>query len=186
MVNPDPKHTDSRNNTAESTGVVARLRLWLIWSIQYWRELLNFRFDKYMIVQVLPGVYGLLLAGIALSLIFFTVVAFRANLWYGLYFLVIVMPLGFLVAASVLRGVLELYLVVFRISEKVDELVGIRDTVDRFSSIGQTVDQMVAVTRKIPFWAAISSSGRTRDPSRSGDRASNRPDRNTDKDDGQK
>ncbi len=135
----------------------SRIRLWLAWSVQYWRELLNFRFDKYMIVQVLPGVYGLLLVGIALSLLFFTVVAFRANIWYGLYFLLIVTPLGFLVSASILRGLIEFYLVVFRISEKVDELVGIRDTVDRFSGIGETVDQMVSVTRKIPFAWLMSS-----------------------------
>lgn len=174
VMNPEPKPDDRK-----PVGLRARLRLWLIWSIQYWRELLNFRFDNYMIVQVLPGVYGLLLAGIALSLIFFTVVAFRTNLWYGLYFLIIVLPLGFLVAASVLRGVLEFYLVVFRISEKVDDLVGIRDTVDRFSSIGQTVDQMVNVTRKLPFWKAISSSSRTRESSRS--RAGGRGDTHADK-----
>lgn len=124
-----------------------RLRLWLAWAIQYWRELLNFRFDTYMIVQVLPGVYDLLLVAIAATLLFFTVVAFTTNIWYGFYFLLVVTPLGFLVAASILRGVIELYLVAFRISENMDRLVGIRDTVDRLSGIGDKVDQMTSVTK---------------------------------------
>lgn len=163
MVKPN---TNSSAPTAKKD-MRARLRLWLAWAVQYWRELLDFRFDKYMIVQVLPGVYGLLLLAIAATLLFFTVVAFTTNLWYGLWFLLVVMPLGFLVSASVLRGVLEFYLVVFRISENVDELVGIRDTVDRLSGIGETVDQMVSVTRRIPFWDIITSAPRRpRTPSR--------------------
>jgi hypothetical protein len=48
-------------------------------------------------------------------------------------------------------------MVVFKISEHVDELVGLRDTVDRLSGIGDSVDEMVAVTRRIPFWRALSS-----------------------------
>lgn len=164
MVKPEP---NTKNPTAENTIRRSRMRLWLVWAVQYWRELLDFRFDKYMIVQVLPGVYGLLLVAIAASLLFFTVVAFTTNLWYGLWFLLIGCPLGFLVCASVLRGVLEFYLVVFRISENVDDLVGIRDTVDRLSGIGETVDQMVSVTRRIPFWNIITSSPkRTTTPSR--------------------
>src|SRR5690606_41888312 len=42
------------------------------------------------------------------------------------------------------------------IAEHVDELVGLRDTVDRLSGISDTVDEMVSVTRRIPFWRAIS------------------------------
>jgi hypothetical protein len=157
MVKPT-QHEDAPNTAPPPS----RLRLWLAWSIQYWRELLDFRFDKYMIVQVLPGVYGLLLLAIALSLLFFTIVAFTANVWYGLYFLLVVTPIGFLVLASVLRGVLEFYLVVFRISENIDQLMGIRDTVDRLSGIGETVDQMVSVTKRIPFWDIIMSPMRPR------------------------
>lgn len=157
MVKPDP---NAKVSAPEKTDMRSRLRLWLAWAIQYWRELLDFRFDKYMIVQVLPGVYGLLLLAIAATLLFFTVVAFTTNIWYGLWCLFVVTPLGFLVSASVLRGVLEFYLVVFRISENVDELVGIRDTVDRLSGIGETVDQMVSVTRRIPFWDIISAKPR--------------------------
>ena len=133
-----------------------KYRRMLFWCIQYWRELLNFRFDKYMIVQVLPGVYGILLFALACALLYATGLAFLKSIWHGIGFLLLPAPLIFIVSASVLRALLEFYLVVFRISEHVDELVGLRDTVDRLSGIGDTVDEMVAVTRRIPFWKAMS------------------------------
>ena len=49
---PEPPQGDAVNE---------RLRRGLFWALQYWRELFNFRFDKYMIIQVIPGVYGVAL-----------------------------------------------------------------------------------------------------------------------------
>ena len=128
----------------------------MFWCIQYWRELLNFKFDKYMIVQVLPGVYGILLVALVFSILTAAVLAFMKSIWLGIGFLILPAPLIFLVVASILRALLEFYLVVFRISEHVDELVGLRDTVDRLSGISDTVDDMVSLTRRIPFWKAMS------------------------------
>lgn len=160
MVNPDPTRDaqpgkDSRDADGMSR-FQERVRRAAFWCLQYWRELLNFRFDKYMIVQVLPGVYGILLTALILVILAAIVHAFRQNFWYGLGFLILPAPLTFLVVASILRALLEFYLVVFRISEHVDELVGLRDTVDRLSGISDTVDEMVSVTRRIPFWKAMS------------------------------
>jgi hypothetical protein len=155
MVNPDPIK-EPRDNDINLTRVQENYRRALFWCLQYWRELLNFRFDKYMIVQVLPGVYGILLAALVLSIIGATVIAFMKGFWYGVGFLILPAPMTFLVVASILRALLEFYLVVFRISEHVDELVGLRDTVDRLSGISDTVDEMVSVTRRIPFWRAMS------------------------------
>jgi hypothetical protein len=148
-------------------GVNDRLRRALIWVIQYWRELFNFRFDKYMIIQVIPGVYGLALAGLAVALIYLSVEAFLNSPWRGLFYFFIAAPLTFLVAASVLRALLEFYIVVFRIAENVDELVGMRDTVDRLSGISTTVDELSNMTRKLPFWKAMTSRRATRRPRRS-------------------
>lgn len=128
----------------------------LFWSIQYWRELFNFSFDKYMIIQALPGLYGLLLLALILTILFWVGMAFVQDLWLGLFALLVPAPITFLVAASLLRALLEFYIVIFKMSEHVDELVGLRDTVDRLSGISDTVDQMVSVTRRIPFWKAIS------------------------------
>ena len=161
MVNPE-QHKDSKSGKPSKdtdhglTRVQENYRRILFWCIQYWRELLDFKFDKYMIVQVLPGVYGILLVALLLSIITATVLAFMKSAWLGIGFLILPAPLIFLVVASILRALLEFYLVVFRISEHVDELVGLRDTVDRLSGISDTVDDMVSLTRRIPFWKAIS------------------------------
>ena len=161
MVKPEstresPPGRDGRDAEHGLSRFQEKVRRAAFWCLQYWRELLNFRFDKYMIVQVLPGVYGILLAALVFVIIAATVMAFREGLWYGIGFLLLPAPLAFLVVASILRALLEFYLVVFRISEHVDELVGLRDTVDRLSGISDTVDEMVSVTRRIPFWKAMS------------------------------
>lgn len=139
-----------------------RLRRALIWVLQYWRELFNFRFDKYMIIQVIPGVYGLALTGIAVGLVYLSVEAFLNSPWRGLFYFFFAGPLAFLVAASTLRALLEFYIVIFKIAEHVDELVGMRDTVDRLSGIGDTVNEISTVTRRLPFWSAMSGRRRVR------------------------
>jgi hypothetical protein len=161
MVNPEnSKNTeqdqDSREQEKGLTGLQEKYRRIIFWCLQYWRELLNFRFDKYMIVQVLPGVYGILLVALLLSIATTAVLAFMQSIWLGIGFLILPAPLIFLVVASVLRALLEFYLVVFRIAKHVDELVGLRDTVDRLSGISDSVDEMVSITRRIPFWKAMS------------------------------
>lgn len=160
MVNPDPHNSAEQTISRASENV----RRWLFWCIQYWRELFNFRFDKYMIVQVLPGVYAMMLVALLFTIIAWCVVAFMKNPWFGVFVTLVPAPLAFLVSASVLRALLEFYLVVFKISEHVDELVGLRDTVDRLSGISDTVDEMVSVTRRIPFWKAMSGRSRRRLP----------------------
>lgn len=141
-----------------------RLRRGWFWALEYWRELFNFRFDKYMIIQVIPGVYGVALAAMALGLLYLCVEAFMASTWRGLFFLFIGGPLLFLFCATLLRALLEFYMVVFKISAHVDQLAGLRDTVDRLSGIGDSVDEMVAVTRRIPFWRVLSSRRRNPPP----------------------
>lgn len=144
-----------------------KLRRAMFWSLQYWRELFNFKFDKYMIIQVIPGVYGVALVGIALGLLYLCLDAFSVSTWRGLFFLFIGGPIGFLVLATSLRALLEFYMVVFKISKHVDELVGLRDTVDRLSGISDSVDEMVSVTRRIPFWKALSGTKPKREPNKS-------------------
>lgn len=150
MVNPKHSQDYAQQPFQE------KMRRMIFWCVQYWRELFNFSFDKYMIIQVLPGVYAMLLIALVISILFWCGLAFMQNVWLGLFALFIPAPLVFLVSASLLRALLEFYLVVFKISEHVDELVGLRDTVDRLSGISDTVDEMVSVTRRIPFWRAMS------------------------------
>ena len=72
---------DKKENAAPEVApkkVNVKLRRGFFWIVQYWRELFNFRFDKYMIIQVLPGVYGIALFGIGLGLLYLCVEAFMA------------------------------------------------------------------------------------------------------------
>lgn len=158
MVNPEETETvkDAREQEHGLTRFQEKFRRGLFWCLEYWRELFNFRFDKYMIIQVLPGVYGMLLGALVLTIIFWCGVAFMKNIWIGVGATFFVAPIAFLVFASLLRALLEFYMVIFKMAEHVDELVGLRDTVDRLSGISDTVDEMVSVTRRIPFWKAIS------------------------------
>lgn len=158
---------DQKHDSNDDTGPLPapekfneKIRRGYFWVVQYWRELFNFKFDKYMIIQVMPGVYGIALTAIAMGLLYLCVEAFMASTWRGIFYFFFAAPLTFLVAASVLRALLEFYMVVFKISEHVDELVGLRDTVDRLSGISDSVDEMVAVTRRIPFWRALSGGAR--------------------------
>ncbi|MBQ0752989.1 MAG: DUF4282 domain-containing protein [Gammaproteobacteria bacterium] len=157
MVNPEETETakEAREQEHGLTRFQEKFRRGLFWCLEYWRELFNFRFDKYMIIQMLPGVYGMLLGALVLTIIFWCGIAFMKNFWLGLGATFFAAPIAFLVCASLLRALLEFYLVIFKMAEHVDELVGLRDTVDRLSGISDTVDEMVAVTRRIPFWKAI-------------------------------
>jgi hypothetical protein len=153
------RKADKRQARDEGDNLAAsgrdKVRVAIIWVFQYWRELFNFRFDKYMIIQVIPGVYGLALTGIGFGLVYLSVEAFLNSPWRGLFYFFVAAPLAFLVSASVLRALLEFYMVVFKIAEHVDELVGMRDTVDRLSGISDTVDEISSVTRRLPFWSAM-------------------------------
>lgn len=130
-------------------------RTWL-WLVQYWKALFDFSFDKYMIIQMLPILYGMLLFAIGAGILYLIVEAFASgSLWRGFFYLFFAGPLTFVVLASLLRALLEFYMVIFRIAEDVDELLGVRDTVNKLSGLSDTVDEMASMTRRIPFWKII-------------------------------
>lgn len=130
-------------------------RAWL-WVAQYWKALFDFSFEKYMIIQMLPILYGMMLFAIGAGILYLIAEAFLSGShWRGFFYLFFAGPLLFVVLASLLRALLEFYIVIFRIAEDVDELIGIRDTVDKLSGLQDTVDQMASITRRIPFWKVI-------------------------------
>jgi hypothetical protein len=130
-------------------------RAWL-WLVQYWKALFDFSFEKYMIIQMLPILYGMLLFAIGAGILYLVAEAFlHGQTVRGFFYLFFAGPLAFVVLASLLRGMLEFYLVIFRIAEDVDELLGVRDTVDKLSGLQDTVDEMASLTRRIPFWKVI-------------------------------
>lgn len=127
-----------------------------LWVMQYWKALFDFSFEKYMIIQMLPILYGMMLFAIGFGICYLVVEAFLSgSTWRGFFYLFFAGPLAFVVLASLLRALLEFYMVIFRIAEDVDELLGVRDTVNKLSGISETVDEMASLTRRIPFWKLI-------------------------------
>ncbi|MFZ5756633.1 MAG: DUF4282 domain-containing protein [Pseudomonadota bacterium] len=148
MKNPEPP--------AGQRSLQERARRAWLWVIQYWKALFDFSFEKYMIIQMLPILYGMLLFAMGVGIIYLIVEAFASGShWRGFFYLFFAGPLTFVVLASLLRGLLEFYMVVFRIAEDVDELAGVRDTVDKLSGLSDRVDEMASLTRRIPFWKVI-------------------------------
>ncbi len=127
-----------------------------LWVAQYWKALFDFTFEKYMIFQVLPILYGMMLFTLGVAILYVIVETFLSGShWRGFFYLFFAGPLAFVVLASILRALLEFYMVIFRIAEDVDELVGMRDTVDKLSGLHETVNDMASLTRRIPFWKLI-------------------------------
>ena len=115
----------------------------------YLRVLFDFSFTEYLTIQLLPIFYGIIILG-CLGLVFYQVLmAFISSMWLGLLVLMAA-PFAFLVLLSVMRALFEFYIVIFRIAEDVDELVKLRDSVERLSGLGE-------IASRIPFWKLITS-----------------------------
>lgn len=150
MASPEPNETSPDNTPPD------RVRRAGAWIVAYWKALFDFSFEKYMIIQMLPILYGMLLFAIGAGILYLIAEAFlHGQVARGIFYLLFAGPLAFVVAASLLRGLLEFYIVIFRIAEDVDELLGVRDTVDKLSGLRDTVDEVALLTRRIPFWKLI-------------------------------
>lgn len=163
-------------------------RTWPARIYNYLRKLFSMRFDNYVIIQVTPVVYALSLLAAAVGLGYLCVEAYFQSIWRGLFYTFIAAPLTFIVLAAALRALLEFYRVMFHIAEHMDSLVGIRDTVDALAGINENIkeigdnideldgsigkmidsvdhmgnglDEIVALTRRIPFWKNINRNSR--------------------------
>lgn len=177
-----PVEQELNTSTDQPRTLKARIYLFI-------RKLFSFRFDKYVIIQVVPVVYGLALLAAAVGLGYLCLEAYFHSVWRGLFYTFVAAPLTFIVLAAVLRALLEFYRVMFHIAEHMDSLVGIRDTVEALAGIDDSIkeigdniaelenavtemnhsvsklsdsmDEIVAATRRIPFWKSLTA-GSTR------------------------
>ncbi len=131
--------------------------------MDYLRLLFDLKFTRYLTVQLLPLLYVVLVIG-GLGVIGQQVWdAFARSPQRGLAYLA-VSPLALLVWASACRATTEFLLVVFRMSEDVHTLAGIRPTVDRIDTLfsGNTW-----ISRLLPFIKAYQASRDDQPPSAS-------------------
>jgi hypothetical protein len=96
--------------------------------------LCDLRFSRYLTVQMLPILYVLLVIGGVGVIGQFVWDAFAQSLLRGITFLVTA-PVAVLIWASACRAITEFLLVVFRMSEDVNRLAGIRPTVDKLDQM---------------------------------------------------
>lgn len=92
--------------------------------------LCDLRFSRYLTVQMLPIFYVLLVIGGVGVIGQFVWDAFAQTLLRGTVFL-IATPMAVLIWVSACRALTEFLLAVFRMSEDVNRLAGIRPTVDK-------------------------------------------------------
>jgi Domain of unknown function (DUF4282) len=87
-------------------------------------SLFDFGFNSFVTPKVVKVLYVLIMAGLALAEIGYLLFAFRESTIFGIISLVILCPLTFLVYLALWRILLELFIVIFRIS---DDLRSIRE-----------------------------------------------------------
>lgn len=140
----------------------------------FFRTLFDFSFSKFITVQMFPALYGIILAASLVGIFYYTFEAFMESLWKGLFYLMVAGPVAFIAIAAVTRALMELYIVIFRMAENVDEIYLMTQ---KFSGFSNTVDGMRDLTRKLPIWNLVNS-GKAEDkkmpPARGEDKKDNK------------
>ena len=126
-------------------------------SRDYLLALFDFSFTRYITIQMMPVVYGLMILASGVIIADQVVGAFATSHTKGWAYSVL-SPFAFVVLLSVFRALLEFFGVVFRIAEAIDELAGMRESVDKISGL----TDIAALTRRIPFMRLLNP-GRSRD-----------------------
>lgn len=121
----------------------------------FFRTLFDFSFSKFITVQMFPALYGIILAASLVGIFFYTFEAFLESVWKGLFYLFVAGPVAFIAIAAITRALMELYIVIFRMSENVEELYIMSKKLSGFSD---TVGGMRDLTRKLPLWNLVGSS----------------------------
>ncbi|MGB3623234.1 MAG: DUF4282 domain-containing protein [Ketobacter sp.] len=120
---------------------------------KFFTALFDFSFSRFITVQMFPVLYGIILTATLIAAGYFIVEAFLTSWWRGLFYLLVAGPVGFITVATIARALMEFYVVVFRISENMDE---IRIITERFSGISESVESVRGFTKRLPFWGAMS------------------------------
>lgn len=116
---------------------------------RYFTTLFDFSFSEFITIQMFPIIYGVMLASTLFGIIYLTVEAFLISIPRGLFYLCVAGPIAFIAIATILRAVMEFYMVVFRIAENIDDM---QLLTKKFTGITNTMDEMKGFTKRLPFW----------------------------------
>ncbi len=120
----------------------------------FFRTLFDFSFSKFITVQMFPALYGIILCASLVGIFYYIFEAFMDSLWKGLFYLTVAGPVAFIAIAAITRALMELYIVIFRMAENVEEIHIMSQKLSGFSN---TVDGMRDLTRKLPIWNLVNS-----------------------------
>lgn len=108
----------------------------------YLRTLLfDLNFQHYISLQIIPLCYLLVLISSAGGLAFLVVTSFIKNAWLGLFYLCL-SPMIFLIWVSICRVVLELLIVVFRITAQLDHVSSMNDSLGEVTALTRPLSRL--------------------------------------------
>lgn len=103
--------------------------------------LFDLNFQHYISLQIIPLCYLLVLISTAGGLAFLVVTSFIQNPWLGLFYLCL-SPLVFLIWVSICRVVLELLIVVFRITAQLDHVSSMNDSLGEVTALTRPLSRL--------------------------------------------
>ena len=92
-------------------------------------------------MQIIPLCYLLVLISSAGGLAFLVVTSFIKNAWLGLFYLCL-SPIIFLIWVSICRVVLELLIVVFRITAQLDHVSSMNDSLGEVTALTRPLSRL--------------------------------------------
>lgn len=135
--------------------------------LTFFQMLFDFSFSKFITVQMFPALYFVILASTLFAILYLSFEAFLTSLTRGLFFLFVAGPITFIAIATVVRALMEFYIVVFRIAENIDEM---RVLSNKLTGLTDTVDEVKGLTRKLPFWNVMGYKNTPKEDNDSADR----------------
>ncbi len=117
--------------------------------LTFFQMLFDFSFSKFITVQMFPALYFVILASTLFAILYLCFEAFLTSIARGMFFLFIAGPITFIAIATVVRALMEFYIVVFRIAENIDDM---RLLSNKITGLTDTMDEVKGLTRKLPFW----------------------------------
>jgi len=134
---------NTQDNTSEKNNSI----------LTFFQMLFDFSFSKFITVQMFPVLYFVILASTLFAILYLCFEAFLTSMTRGAFFLFVAGPITFIAIATIVRAVMEFYIVVFRIAENIDEM---RMLSNKITGLTDTMDGVKGLTRKLPFWNIMS------------------------------
>lgn len=103
--------------------------------------LLDVNFNHYISLKIIPVCYLFVLISTAGGLAYLVITGFMASVWEGLILLAIA-PMVFLLWVSMCRLVLELLIVVFRITVQLDEMSAMRESLGEVTALTRPLSRL--------------------------------------------